>query len=87
MAVPSGSAPAPGPLARAISATVRTLMAERRLTASALAAQSGLSRSYLGKRLRDEASLSSNDIEALCEALGVDILTFATDAVRRMRRP
>ena len=86
MPVPSGSQPPPGPLAQAISATVRALMAERRITAKALAEKAGLSRSYLGKRLRDEASLSSNDIEALCEALEVDILAFATAAVRRMKR-
>ena len=86
MSVPSGKQPVPGPLARAISATLRSIMADRRITARDLAAKAGLSRSYLGKRLRDEASLSSNDIEALCKALDVDILTFTTEAVRRMRR-
>jgi transcriptional regulator with XRE-family HTH domain len=84
--VPSGSQPSPGPLARAISAQIRVLMAEQNLTAVALAKKSGLSRSYLGKRLRDEASLTSNDIEALIDALGVDIITFANDAVRRIRK-
>ena len=59
-------------------------MAEQNLTAVALAKKAGLSRSYLGKRLRDEASLTSNDIEALINALGVDILTFANEAVRRI---
>jgi len=63
------------------------MMAERRLTAQALAEKAGLSRSYLGKRLRDEASLTSNDIEALCEALEVDIIKFATLAIRRIKRP
>lgn len=86
MPMPSGSQPAPGPLARAISAQVRILMAERNLTAKALAEKAGLSRSYLGKRLRDEASLTSNDIEAILDALDVDIITFANDAVRRIRR-
>jgi len=61
-------------------------MAERNLTAKALAEKAGLSRSYLGKRLRDEASLTSNDIEAILAALDVDIITFANDAVRRIRR-
>jgi transcriptional regulator with XRE-family HTH domain len=61
-------------------------MAEQNLTAVALAKKAGLSRSYLGKRLRDEASLTSNDIEALLEALGVDIMKFANDAVRRIRK-
>jgi transcriptional regulator with XRE-family HTH domain len=86
MPVPSGSQPSPGPLARAISAEIRTIMAERRLTAQALAELAGLSRSYLGKRLRDEASLTSNDIEAICEALNIDILVFANNAVSRIPR-
>lgn len=86
MPVPSGSQPSPGPLARAISAQFRILMAEQNITAVALAKKAGLSRSYLGKRLRDEASLTSNDIEALLDALGVDILTFANAAVRRIKK-
>ena len=85
MAVPSGKQPAPGPLARAISAQIRMLMGERRMTAQALAEKAGLSRSYLGKRLRDEAALTSNDIEALCAALEIDIWTFANDALNRMK--
>lgn len=84
--MPSGSQPAPGPLARAINATVRVFMSEQRITAQDLARKAGLSRSYLGKRLRDEASLTSNDIEALCEALDVDILLFANEAVARLKR-
>ena len=85
MPVPSGKAPSPGPLARAISAQVRVMMMEQNLTAQALAAKAGLSRSYLGKRLRDEASLTSNDIEALVHALGTDIMTFANEAVSRIK--
>jgi len=86
MAVPSGKQPAPGPLARAISAQFRMLMGERRMTAQALAERAGLSRSYLGKRLRDEAALTSNDIEALCAALDIDIWTFASSALGRLKQ-
>ena len=86
MSVPSGKQPAPGPLARAISATLRSIMADRRITARDLAAKAGLSRSYLGKRLRDEASLTANDVEAICAALNEDLMTFVTESVRRMRR-
>ena len=86
MPVPSGSQSPPGPLARAISAQFRILMAEQNWTAVGLARAAGLSRSYLGKRLRDEAAFTSNDIEALLEVLGVDILTFANDAVRRVKK-
>lgn len=86
MPVPSGSQPVPGPLARAVSAQVRSLMAEHRITAQDLAKKAGLSRSYLGKRLRDEASLTVNDIEALCAALGVDLADFSAAVVQRRKR-
>lgn len=86
MPVPSGTMPAPGPLARAVSAQVRALMAERRMTAKTLADAAGLSRSYLGKRLRDESSFTVNDIEAICDALGEPLETFSLDVVRRRKR-
>ena len=86
MPVPSGTQPEPGPLARAVSAQVRALMAEHRITAQALAERAGLSRSYLGKRLRDESSMTINDIEAICIALGVELEVFAADVVRRRKR-
>lgn len=85
MPVPSGTQPAPGPLAKAVSAQVRALMAERRITAQALAEKAKLSRSYLGKRLRDESSLTVNDIDAICEALGVDLEDFAAEVIRRRK--
>jgi transcriptional regulator with XRE-family HTH domain len=61
-------------------------MAERRMTAQALAEASGLSRSYLGKRLRDESSFTVNDIEAICAALDEPLETFALEVVRRRKR-
>jgi transcriptional regulator with XRE-family HTH domain len=61
-------------------------MAERRITAQDLAVKSRLSRSYLGKRLRDESSFTVNDIEAICDALGVELEVFAADVVRRRKR-
>ena len=86
MPVPTGKQPEPGPLARAVSAQVRALMAEHRITAQDLAKKAGLSRSYLGKRIRDESSLTVNDIDAICEALGVDLEVFSADVVRRRKR-
>jgi transcriptional regulator with XRE-family HTH domain len=62
------------------------MMAEHRITAQDLAKKAGLSRSYLGKRLRDEASLTVNDIENLCAALDVDLAIFSSETVRRMKR-
>jgi DNA-binding phage protein len=73
MSMPSGSQPKPGPLARAFSGHVRMIMARDRITAQALAEASGLTRSYLGKRLRDEVSFTINDLEAISLALGLDL--------------
>jgi transcriptional regulator with XRE-family HTH domain len=72
MSVPSGKQPVPGPLARAFSRRVRLEMTDQTITAQSLAAKSGLSRSYLGKRLRDEAPFTLNDVEAICVALKIE---------------
>jgi DNA-binding phage protein len=72
MTMPSGKQPVPGALARAFSAHVRMVMARDRVTAQALAEESGLSRSYLGKRLRDEVPFTLNDVEAICQALAIE---------------
>jgi transcriptional regulator with XRE-family HTH domain len=56
------------------------------MTAQALAEASGLSRSYLGKRLRDESSFTVNDIEAICDALDEPLEAFSLDVVRRRKR-
>lgn len=73
MSMPSGSQPKPGPLARAFSGHVRMVMARDRVTAKMISEATGLSRSYLGKRLRDEVPFSLNDVEAICKALGMEL--------------
>lgn len=68
-AMPTGKTPEPGMLAREFSARVRAVMTRDRVTAQALAKMTGLSRSYLGKRLRDEAPFNLTDVELIMEAL------------------
>jgi transcriptional regulator with XRE-family HTH domain len=82
--MPSGSQPEPGKFARAISAQVRSSMARQRISGAQLATKSGRSQSYISKRLRDEASFTANDVEAICEVLGEDLLRLVTAAVRHM---
>jgi transcriptional regulator with XRE-family HTH domain len=84
MVVPSGKQPEPGKFARAVSAQIRSSMAAQRISGAQLAAMAGLSRSYTSKRLRDEAAFTANDVEAICEALGEDLLQLLSAAVRRM---
>lgn len=73
MIVPTGKQAEPGSLARAFSAHVRMVMARDRITAKALADATGISRSYLGKRLRDEAPFTLNDVEAISKVLGIEL--------------
>lgn len=73
MGMPAGTQPPSGPLARAISAEIRAVMARHRVTTVLLAERTGISRSYIGKRLRDEASLTLNDIESICYAMREDL--------------
>ena len=86
MIVPSGKQPESGPLARAISAEIRALMARQRLSGVRLADRAGLSRNYFGKRLRDEAPFTLNDVEAICKALGEDLEHFITSAAANAKR-
>lgn len=73
MPVPSGKQPSPSPLARAVSAHFRIVMARDHVTTVALAEMTGISRTYLGKRLRDEVPLTLNDVEAISKALGIEM--------------
>lgn len=85
--MPSGKQPASGPLARAVSAEVRAILARQRMTHKQLATKAKLSSGYIGKRLRDETAFTLNDVEAICRALGCDLTEFLVTAVRDMRNP
>ena len=80
-AMPSGTTPSSGPLARAISAEVRATLARQNMTVKDLAAACGLSQGYLGKRLRDEAPLNANDFESICRVLGKEVVPFVQAAL------
>lgn len=85
MNMPSGKQPEPGPFARAVSAEIRAAMARHRVSALLLSSRAGLSRSYLGKRLRDEVSLTLNDVEAICEAIRENLPGLIQAAFKRMQ--
>ena len=65
------------------------MMARHRITAKELAERAGMSANYLGKRLRDEAPLTGNDIEAIYAALGENVwqsMRAAIDAAEAKHR-
>lgn len=84
MPMPKGTQPESGPFARALSAEVRAAIARQRSNAKELALKSGMSESYLGKRLRDQAPLNANDIEKVCRFLGEDLLSIVTAAASKL---
>lgn len=83
--MPLGRIPESGTLARAVSAEVRAALARQRISVRKLAMAAGLTESYLGKRLRDDAPMTINDLESVCAALGEDALTFFTAAIEAAR--
>lgn len=73
MPVPSGRQPSPSPLAREVSAHIRAVMERDQVTMQALAKATGISRTYLSKRLRDEVPLTLNDVEVISQVLRIPL--------------
>jgi len=82
MSMPSGKQPEAGPFARAVSAEFRAALGRKGISAVQLARMTGMSRSYLSKRMRDEAAFTANDIEEICSALELSLLGVLQIAVR-----
>lgn len=83
MTMPLGKQNQSGPFSRAVSAEVRAILARTRTHASQLSDSMGVSPSYISNRLRDKYSFSLNDVEALTQALGLDLVEFVTAAARQ----
>ncbi len=84
--MPTGTQPEPGPFARAVSDEIRLAMTRRRVSGSELARMTGRSRSYITKRLRNEAAFTANDCEDICRMLHEDLLKLLHRAVLASRR-
>jgi len=86
MPVPLGKQPEPGPFARALSAEVRAIMARHRITASRLAQRAGMSRGYIGRRLRDEVSFTVDDVEVICVATREELPRLLQASLERLQK-
>jgi transcriptional regulator with XRE-family HTH domain len=69
-------------LNRAVAAELRSLLARRRMRQSALARRMGVTEVWLSRRLREVQSMSLDDLEAMCRALGVAPAELVASAVR-----
>ncbi len=79
--MPAGKMQESRELARAVAAEIRATLARQNMLIKDLARQSGISQGYLGKRLRDEAPLNLNDLQAICAVFGRDVLGFMSTAI------
>lgn len=72
-----------GSLARAAVREIRAHMARQQppMTGRDLAERTGFSQNYVARRLREDISLSLNDMEAICNALGLDSGRLFANAV------
>ncbi|WP_280442256.1 helix-turn-helix domain-containing protein [Nocardia brasiliensis] len=70
-----------GPHSRALAGEIRAELARRGATVKDLAAASGLKPTYLGSRIRGEAPLNLNDIEAIAAALGLSFAALSQRGV------
>jgi transcriptional regulator with XRE-family HTH domain len=68
-------------LARAIADEIRATLARQNMLIKDLAGDTGISPGYLGKRLRNEAPLNLNDLQAICEAFDKDVQAFLAAAL------
>ena len=59
-------------------------MARHRVSSVLLAERANMSRTYLGKRLRDEVSLTFNDVDIICAAMREDPAGLIVRALRTL---
>lgn len=68
------------PLSPYVAAILERERDEQRLTQTALAKMSGISQSQVSKYLRAERVLNIDRLDALCAALGLDIVSVVSEA-------
>lgn len=79
--VPKGKMQTSRELAIAVANEVRATLARQNMLIRDLAKDAGISPGYLGKRLRNEAPLNLNDLQAICDVFGKDVVTFMSAAI------
>jgi len=70
-----------GAFALAQAAEVRAVLGRKQMSIRELSDRTGLSTSYLSKRLRGDSPMTLNDLEAICLALDEDIQAFIASAL------
>ncbi|WP_120338147.1 helix-turn-helix domain-containing protein [Cryobacterium soli] len=83
--MPTAGTPHPGPLSIAIAEILKQALAEAGASQRRLGATVGISQSQISKYLRAERVLDIDQLDALCFALGLNIVTVVREAEHAAR--
>ena len=81
--MPRGSKPPAGPLARNAAALLRAALKNAGITQAQAGEALGESQTQVGKYLRGEQALNVDQIQALCDMVGLDFHELMREAGRR----
>lgn len=84
--MPAGKMQQSREVAAAVADEVRATLARQNMLMRDLSQKSGISPGYLGKRLRNEAPLNLNDVQAICQVFERDVLSFMAAALEAAAR-
>lgn len=88
--MPSGTRPLPGPLSLAVAHTLSTAIRDRGRAQAEVAAAADMSASQLSRALSGQKVFTLDQLDAVCAAIGLDLVTTLGDAdraTRTARRP
>lgn len=83
--MPSGTRPLPGRLSLEVTRILSDAIADRGVTQAEVATAAGMSASQLSRTLDGQKPLTLEQLEALCEALGDDVVRVISTADAAMR--
>lgn len=75
----------PSRLSEAVAEEIRVLLARRRMSAAKLAERIGWKQQYIARRMVGAQSFDLDDLEAIAEGLGVQIIDLFPDRARATR--
>ncbi|MGY1745184.1 helix-turn-helix domain-containing protein [Blastococcus sp. SYSU D00695] len=69
-------------LSSAVAGVVRSLLADRGWSGRQLARETGINQATVARKLREESAFDLDDLQAISQALSVDLLDLVSAATR-----
>lgn len=82
--VPRGTKPPAGPLARSVAAILKDALKDADVSQERAGEAIGESQSQVSKYLRGDLALNVDQIQVLCDMLGLDFYRLMRDAEKRL---